>query len=86
MKKTPIARAVIYAADGTSPEDSCAGPNWTGGCPKTVAGEPVGCAGRKIVAKGPDGVKIVLTVAPDARSCPLAAFAIPGAGEVEGRR
>ncbi len=46
----------------------------------------MGCAGRKIIARGPDGVTMALTVAPDARSCPLAAFPIPGAGEAEGRR
>jgi hypothetical protein len=76
--KEPLATVEIYAADGTSLERSCSGPDWTGGCPATAADEPVGCAGRRIVAHGPDGAKIVLTVAANARSCPLAALPLGG--------
>jgi hypothetical protein len=78
MLKPLIAKAVIYAPDGASIDSHCHGPSWAGGCPRSAPGAPVACAGRKVIASGPGGVQIELTVAPDAKSCPLAAFAFAG--------
>jgi len=73
-----MAKVLIYAPDGAAVEDRCQGPSWAGGCPRSAPGAPVACAGRKIVVSRPGGVQIELTVAPDAQSCPLAAFELAG--------
>ena len=67
---------MLYAPDEAAVGDRCYGqPNWAGGCPGSLPGAPVACAGRRIVVRCPGGVQLELTVAPDAKSCPLAALA-----------
>jgi hypothetical protein len=74
-----MAKALIYAADGTEIVEQCQGADWAGACPRAAAGAPVACAGRKVIAIGPGGLAVLtLRVEPDATTCPLAALSFLG--------
>ena len=74
-----VAKALIYAEDGSHIVDQCLGPSWAGGCPRSLPGRPVACAGRKIALVGRSGmVRLVLTVEPLTACCPLAALNLVG--------
>ena len=66
---------LIYGEDGQRVDSYCEGPSVTGMCRRRTIGVPVACAGRAIRATDRLRTRsIELVVAPDARSCPLAAL------------
>jgi hypothetical protein len=70
-----VAHVLIYDSDGVRSVDQCEGASWTGGCPRSVPGSPVACAGRRIAVIDSAGtVLLELRVEPDAVSCPLVAL------------
>lgn len=70
-----VAHVLIYDSDGVNSVDQCEGASWTGGCPRSMPGSPVACAGHRIAVIDSAGtVLLELRVEPDAVSCPLVAL------------
>ena len=73
-----MAKVRILTDSNGEAADECSGPTWAGTCPMVRPGQRVACAGRRIELLNAAGVRLELTVEPDARSCPLAPLNVIG--------
>lgn len=71
-----MVRALICRGPNLKVLDVCWGAATDGGCSQVVAGEPVRCAGLRLVIEGDGKEPFIFTVEPDATACPVAALGL----------